>query len=185
MPTFHTHHLRRDQHSSPSSSDMSLSGEIGAHRESSASDCLSEVDLEGEDVEPKRQHSGDATKWTCRICYLGLQSHGQDSGVAIELGCSCKGGLGAVHRKCAETWFKIKGDTICEICGATALNVSGEQANEAHVAAAALSPAPAPAPLILVETRTFCHSRRVMNFLLACLLFAFVISWLFHFHVLN
>ncbi|GKF40777.1 RINGv domain-containing protein, partial [Tanacetum coccineum] len=25
----------------------------------------------------------------------------------IELGCNCKGDLGAAHKQCVETWFKI------------------------------------------------------------------------------
>ncbi|WCJ20404.1 RING/FYVE/PHD zinc finger superfamily protein [Euphorbia peplus] len=156
------------------STEMSFSGEIGAHRNS---DCLSEVDLEGGKVHLKSDHH----QRDCRICHLGLEN-----GVAFELGCSCKGDLGSAHKKCAETWFKIKGNTICEICGVTALNVSGEQANETQstAATAAVSSAPA-APTILVETRTFWHSRRVMNFLLACMVFAFVISWLFHFKILS
>ncbi|XP_021682456.2 uncharacterized protein LOC110666324 isoform X2 [Hevea brasiliensis] len=162
---------------------MSFSGEIGAHRDSSVSDCLSDVDLESGALEGKL-HLDDKTDRDCRICHLVLESNELENGAAIELGCSCKGDLGAAHKKCAETWFKIKGNMICEICGVTALNVAGEQANGAHSATAALSSAPT-APLISVETRTFWHSRRIMNFLLACMVFAFVISWLFHFKVLS
>ncbi|XP_065877277.1 uncharacterized protein [Euphorbia lathyris] len=174
MPTENTgHHLRR------SSSEMSFSGEIGAHRNS---DCLSEVDLESGKLHLCDNYKTDQRD--CRICHLGLESNEQENGVAIELGCSCKGDLGSAHKKCAETWFKIKGNTICEICGGTALNITGEQPNETHSTAAAVSSAPA-APMILVETRTFWHSRRIMNFLLACMVFAFVISWLFHFKILS
>lgn len=46
----------------------------------------------------------------CRICHLSLVSSSPSSGIAIELGCSCKDDLAAAHRHCAETWFKIKGN---------------------------------------------------------------------------
>ncbi|XP_021647706.2 uncharacterized protein LOC110640641 [Hevea brasiliensis] len=183
MATAHTSHFNTDHHLSRSSCDLSFSGEIGAHRDSSASDFLSGVDLESGVLEGK-PHLDGKTERDCRICHLGLEGNERENGAAIDLGCSCKGDLGAAHKKCAETWFKIKGNMICEICGVPAVNVAGEQANEAHSAAAPVSSAPM-APLILVESRTFWHSRRIMNLLLACMVFAFVISWLFHFKVLS
>ncbi|CAA7052205.1 unnamed protein product [Microthlaspi erraticum] len=117
----------------------------------------------------------------CRICHLGVETSG---GGAIELGCSCKDDLAVAHRHCAETWFKIKGDKVCEICQSLARNVGG--ANEmvtltvderelrngeetAGVAAAA------------VENRW--QPQRMVNIVLACMVFGFFISWLFHFHV--
>lgn len=71
---------------------------------------------------------------------------------------------------------------ICEICGAVAVNIIGGQASEpsnATIAAVGVSSA----PVVLSETRRFWHGRRIMNFLLACMIFAFVISWLFHFKI--
>lgn len=49
----------------------------------------------------------------CRICHLSLQVGGSDmeSGNAIQLGCSCKNDMAAAHENCAETWFRIKGNT--------------------------------------------------------------------------
>lgn len=72
----------------------------------------------------------------------------------------------------------------CEICGSVAENVSCtneaellEQWNEANdVATVAV-------PLSSSETRNFWQGHRFLNFLLACMVFAFVISWLFHFNV--
>ncbi|CAN0854620.1 hypothetical protein LINGRAHAP2_LOCUS5958 [Linum grandiflorum] len=145
------------------------------HRNSTASDCLSDLDLESGELSSSRD---------CRICHLGLLSNEQESGVAIELGCSCKGDLAAAHKKCAETWFKIKGNMVCEICGSTAANVAGEQTNVALTANAAAAVSTPAAPMILVEARPAWHSRRIMNFLLACMVLAFVVSWLFHFKVL-
>ncbi|KAI8540049.1 hypothetical protein RHMOL_Rhmol09G0231300 [Rhododendron molle] len=71
----------------------------------------------------------------------------------------------------------------CEICGSTARNVAGaneaellEQWNEANDAVAV-------GPVPFAETRRFWRGSRFLNFLLACMVFAFVISWLFHFNV--
>lgn len=93
-----------------------------------------------------------------------------------------KDDLAAAHKHCAETWFKIRGNKTCEICGSIAHNVAGaneaellEQWNEANDAATAAAPS--------AETRNFWQGHRFLNFLLACMVFAFVISWLFHFNV--
>ncbi|MCE3217179.1 hypothetical protein HAX54_010898 [Datura stramonium] len=147
-----------------------------------------EIDLESGELELK-VHKEEKT---CRICHLSLLKCGgigdddqllePSGGTAIELGCSCKGDLAAAHKQCAETWFKIKGNTICEICGAAAVNVIGGQASEASNAIIT-SMGVSSAPVVLSETRRFWHGRRIMNFLLACMIFAFVISWLFHFKI--
>ncbi|KAJ8443864.1 hypothetical protein Cgig2_032688 [Carnegiea gigantea] len=145
----------------------------------------------------------------CRICHLSLDASNPESGLPIELGCSCKDDLAAAHKQCAEAWFKIRGNKslatelnagdhhqsasffgdyvskTCEICGSTARNVVGvnevemtEQWNETNETAAATGAPPHPA-----ETRHFWQGHRFLNFLLACMVFAFVISWLFHFNV--
>ncbi|XP_055831675.1 uncharacterized protein LOC129900687 [Solanum dulcamara] len=150
-----------------------------------------EIDLESGELEMKLHNKEERD---CRICHLSLLKSGGISsggdqvketsgGMAIELGCSCKGDLGAAHKQCAETWFKTKGNTICEICGTNALNIVGEQMTEANNTTGATLAASA-APVALSETRGFWHGRRVMNFLLASMVFAFVISWLFHFNIL-
>ncbi|KAK6122073.1 hypothetical protein DH2020_044186 [Rehmannia glutinosa] len=143
-------------------------------RESSVSECSVEiVDLESGPVETKL-HLATAMR-DCRICYLSMDTTNQDCGIPIELGCSCKDDLAAAHKQCAEAWFKIKGNKTCEICGSIAQNVAGvnesefiEQWNETNDAA---------------ESRNFWQGHRFLNFLLACMVFAFVISWLFHFNV--
>jgi hypothetical protein len=56
----------------------------------------------------------------CRVCHLGLSSGNSES---IVLGCACKQDLSRSHKDCAEEWFKIRGNTVCEICGETAKNV--------------------------------------------------------------
>ncbi|KAK8925881.1 hypothetical protein KSP39_PZI018343 [Platanthera zijinensis] len=60
----------------------------------------------------------------CRICSLGLESSFcRELGFPMELGCSCKDDLASAHQKCAERWFKIKGDWNCEICGSMVKNL--------------------------------------------------------------
>ncbi|PSR95077.1 E3 ubiquitin-protein like [Actinidia chinensis var. chinensis] len=166
-----------------------IEGVVGPHRlrESSANDFASyDVDLERGDLEVKVRLGKEERD--CRICHLKLVGRGgggdEEAGVAIELGCACKGDLANAHKQCAETWFKIRGNTTCEICGATALNVVGEQTNEGNGATASISEALA-GPATVAENQGFWHGRRVMNTLLTCLVFAFVVSWLFHFHLLS
>ncbi|EEE55675.1 hypothetical protein OsJ_04088 [Oryza sativa Japonica Group] len=80
------------------------------------------------------------------------------------LGCSCKDDLSCAHKQCAETWFKIRGNRICEICGSTACNVVGigdaefiEQWNESSNTAA--SQMPASEPRRFMELR-IAHSKK-------------------------
>ncbi|KAM3352585.1 hypothetical protein ACQJBY_024050 [Aegilops geniculata] len=155
----------------------------GRDRKSCVSECsLDDVDLEAGPAAEITKASPDKDEMNCRICHLGLESAAAESGAGIVLGCSCKDDLSCAHKQCAETWFKIRGNKICEICGSTACNVVGfgdaefmEQWNESGNSAATQAPAN--------ETRRFWQGHRFLNFLLACMVFAFVISWLFHFNV--
>ncbi|MED6175985.1 hypothetical protein PIB30_083559 [Stylosanthes scabra] len=153
-------------------------------RASSASDCS--VDLGNATGVPEIKlhlnNNNIKVERDCRICHMGLESDSSESGVPIELGCACKDDLAAAHKICAETWFKIKGNLICEICHSVARNVNGaldhssDSNNTATIAALSSHATPA-------EARRFWHGHRFLNFLLACMVFAFVISWLFHFNV--
>ncbi|PWA41868.1 Zinc finger, RING-CH-type [Artemisia annua] len=136
--------------------------------------------------------SKDETR-DCRICHLSLDLSNEENegenGIPIELGCSCKDDLAAAHKHCAEAWFKIKGNKTCEICGSIAQNVAGaneaelmEQWNEANDAMS-VATAPGGTTTTTSDTRNFWQGHRFLNFLLACMVFAFVISWLFHFNV--
>ncbi|XP_065872852.1 uncharacterized protein [Euphorbia lathyris] len=178
------HHLHSDDEEQQrrSSSESGCSSEIV--KESSRS-SVSEMDLEC-GVPETKLHLANVEK-DCRICHLSLDVGNQDSGLPIELGCSCKEDLAAAHKHCAEAWFKIKGNKTCEICGSVARNVVGpnevelvEQWNEVNEAAAVVTAAPS---VHIAETRHFWQGHRFLNFLLACMVFAFVISWLFHFNV--
>ncbi|KAL3521165.1 hypothetical protein ACH5RR_019314 [Cinchona calisaya] len=152
--------------------------------ESSVSECSVVVVDQEDGSQDTKLHLSKSVR-DCRICHLGLDAANQESGVPIELGCSCKDDLAAAHKQCAEAWFKIKGNKTCEICGSIARNVAGaneaesmEQWNEPNeVPGAAAAPAP------LSVSRNFWQGHRFLNFLLACMVFAFVISWLFHFNV--
>ncbi|TKY47496.1 queuine tRNA-ribosyltransferase subunit QTRTD1 [Spatholobus suberectus] len=155
-------------------------------RGSSVSECCVEVDP----VPDAKVHL-DMVKRNCRICHLSMDmtDHNNESGTVnpIELGCSCTEDLAAAHKHCAETWFKIKGNKICEISGSIASNVAGvvevettEHWNEANNDASTVPPTGPASP---AETRHFWQSHRFLNFLLACMVFAFVISWLFHFNM--
>ncbi|ESW12436.1 hypothetical protein PHAVU_008G112400 [Phaseolus vulgaris] len=174
-----------DDYSFACVSDPEAGGVSHSGRASSVSECSVEVETRT-GVPEIKVHLARVEK-DCRICHMGLESDSHESGAPIELGCSCKDDLAAAHKHCAEAWFKIKGNRTCEICHSVARNVYGtnedstehvSDGNNATTAAATLS-TPAPS----TEPRRFWHGHRFLNFLLACMVFAFVISWLFHFNV--
>ncbi|KAK8546138.1 hypothetical protein V6N12_026940 [Hibiscus sabdariffa] len=57
-----------------------------------------------------------------------------------------------------------------------------EQWNDSNDPTSASAPA-APVAIRGSESRNFWQGHRFLNFLLACMVFAFVISWLFHFNI--
>ncbi|CAN8254604.1 unnamed protein product [Cochlearia groenlandica] len=65
--------------------------------------------------------SSNSEERQCRIC----QSKVVESSYGIDLGCLCKDDLAFAHLKCAETWFQLKGDEVCEICRSLARNIAG------------------------------------------------------------
>lgn len=89
-------------------STTEIVGAVDKRRDSSVSDCSVVVDLEA-DAEETKVHLSKSER-DCRICHLSLDAPNQESGVPIELGCSCKDDLAAAHKQCAEAWFKIKGN---------------------------------------------------------------------------
>ncbi|KAB5534132.1 hypothetical protein DKX38_017218 [Salix brachista] len=137
----------------------------------------------------------------CRICHLtseGLLEPTDTTTTAtttsmdlIQLGCRCKHELGFAHLYCAEAWFKLKGNRldealqysvayliifcllrICEICGVTAVNITGIRDNRfperRFISSGGHSSERNGGCL---RGQTFC------NFLMACLVIAFVIPW--------
>lgn len=160
------------------------SHEISGVQEPCRNSCISDssVELDLDCGTPEIKVNVEKAEKDCRICHLNLESNAQESGVPIVLGCLCKEDLAAAHKQCAETWFKIKGNKTCEICGTTAKNVLGtgeadfiETWNDSSNITAV--------PALQTETRSFWQGHRFLNFLLACMVFAFVISWLFHFNI--
>ncbi|KAJ4836557.1 hypothetical protein Tsubulata_013436 [Turnera subulata] len=181
-----SHHQQQSDDEEKRSSSSSSSSESGSCSEivKERGSSVSELDLES-GVSEVKAHLAKVER-DCRICHLTLDAGNLESGLPIELGCSCKDDLAAAHKQCAEAWFKIKGNKICEICGSVARNVAGanetelgEQWNQAGDGAVAT----APTAVQPSETSNFWQGHRFLNFLLACMVFAFVISWLFHFNV--
>ncbi|TYI87624.1 hypothetical protein E1A91_D04G148400v1 [Gossypium mustelinum] len=147
-------------------------GEIdgGASDPRRVSDCSVEAEIEGGVAEIK-VHLAKVEK-DCRICHLGLESNSHESGVPIELGCSCKDDLAAAHKLCAEAWFKIRGNKTCEICHSIARNVVGvnEGTDQSNDTNSSTTTAAVPGPAAHTDTPSFWHGHRILNFLLACML---------------
>ncbi|KAK6932701.1 Zinc finger, RING-CH-type [Dillenia turbinata] len=106
----------------------------------------------------------------CRICHLTSES------VLIQLGCKCKADLGVAHTHCAEAWFKLKGNRFCEICGETAQNIKGaadnrfmEEWNDSGLTGGSNSTSN--------RARRCLRGQPFCNFLMACLVIAFVLPW--------
>jgi|UniRef100_A0A2N9IQT5 hypothetical protein len=89
-------------------SETEIVGVSDKERGSSVSECSVEVDLECGVAEAK-VHLAKVER-DCRICHLSMDATNPESGIPIELGCSCKDDLAAAHKQCAEAWFKIKGN---------------------------------------------------------------------------
>ncbi|CAA6665642.1 unnamed protein product [Spirodela intermedia] len=106
----------------------------------------------------------------CRICHLTQERlEGSESSELISLGCGCKDDLALSHRHCSEAWFKLKGNRTCEICGLVAKNVTGvedggflEEWSERRSG----------------DARCW-RSQPLCNFLMACLVIAFILPWFF------
>ncbi|PUZ54920.1 hypothetical protein GQ55_5G170700 [Panicum hallii var. hallii] len=114
----------------------------------------------------------------CRICQLGPEDGGGSAAPeseVIRLGCCCKDELGTAHRRCAEAWFRIKGDRRCEICGSDAKNITGlevknfmEQWHGRRMANIQTTE----------ERESHCWRQQpCCNFLLASLLIVFMLPW--------
>lgn len=118
----------------------------------------------------------------CRVCHLGLYSGNRES---MELGCACKQDLALCHRDCAEEWFKVRGNRICEICGQTVKNVRPLESEETNVARLEVDGAQSDLQRVVVRTTAvsrfrFCWQKQLIrNSLLACLVVVFMVPWFF------
>uniref|UniRef100_M4E2G6 RING-CH-type domain-containing protein n=2 Tax=Brassica campestris TaxID=3711 RepID=M4E2G6_BRACM len=96
--------------------------------ESDASEKAKEKEFHVVDLSGGGEESDNGQR-ICRICHFGSdQTPDRVSGKSvsvdlIEIGCKCKNELGLAHFHCAEAWFKLRGNSVCEICGSSALNV--------------------------------------------------------------
>ncbi|CAH2074547.1 unnamed protein product [Thlaspi arvense] len=151
-----------------------------------------EIPDSDDDLESESELSGSiggSPEKDCRICHLGLESSRLECGDPMILGCSCKDDLGYVHKQCAETWFKIKGNKTCEICRSIALNFSkvanevDQTATETNVDDVEAGNASTVVATSDSDDRRFWRGNRFLNFLLTCMVSAFVISWFFHFNL--
>lgn len=120
----------------------------------------------------------------CRICHLSSEQPWKLPLFAaktdlIMLGCGCKGELSVAHFYCAEAWFKLKGNRICEICGEMANNVRGvgnesfmEEWKDSRINANATDSSN-------MGAEGCWQGQPLCNFLMACLVIAFVVPWFF------
>ncbi|XP_073027452.1 uncharacterized protein [Primulina eburnea] len=125
--------------------------------------------------------SGDSSEENyrvCRICHLSSKESGKSLMDLIELGCECKGELELVHKDCGEAWFGIRGNRFCEICGETAKNIKGvgnnefmEEWNEHRSSDTGNSSSE--------NNRRCLRGQPLCNFLMACLVIAFILPWFF------
>ncbi|XP_019169250.1 PREDICTED: uncharacterized protein LOC109165089 isoform X1 [Ipomoea nil] len=116
----------------------------------------------------------------CRICHLNAKEDEAKTKDLIELGCGCKGELGFSHLRCAEAWFKLKGNRFCEICGETARNVTGagsrsfmEEWSDGRPSSGHSGSSGESGSRCCLERQPLC------NFLMGCLVIAFVLPWFF------
>ncbi|KAL2613438.1 hypothetical protein R1flu_025130 [Riccia fluitans] len=107
----------------------------------------------------------------CRVCQVNL---GPKESL-MDLGCACKRDLAHAHQECAETWFRVRGNRKCEICGEIAQNV-----HLVEVPAGTSTENTTTITVVTVHHRYACQNRPV-RVLLAFLIAAFLVPWLFRF----
>lgn len=137
---------------------------------------------EGRHVSNASKDDAADGEMVCRVCHLGLLTGNSES---IELGCACKQDLALCHRDCAEEWFKIRGNTVCEICGETAKNVhipEPVESTAAHLEADGARPNSYMAFVgvsTMLRLRYYWRRQLVRNVLLASLVVICTVPWLF------
>eukprot|EP00252_Welwitschia_mirabilis_P024342 TRINITY_DN7185_c0_g1_i1.p1 TRINITY_DN7185_c0_g1~~TRINITY_DN7185_c0_g1_i1.p1 ORF type:complete len:344 (+),score=81.76 TRINITY_DN7185_c0_g1_i1:282-1313(+) len=131
------------------------------------------VKIDGGNASTTTMAIDDDGEHVCRVCHLNSEGRPGSSDL-INLGCECKDDLSLAHRHCAEAWFKIRGNRVCEICGETANNIVGsvdaqfmEEWNERDVA------------FMEHEDRRCWRRQRLCNILLGFMVIAFILPWFF------
>jgi len=138
--------------------------------------------LEGKHVSNASKDDAADGETVCRVCHLGLNSGNSES---IELGCACKQDLALCHRDCAEEWFKIRGNIVCEICGETAKNVhipEPAESTAAHLEANGTEPNSQrdfANATTMTRLRYLWANQLIRNSLLASMIVIFMVPWFF------
>lgn len=143
-----------------------------------------ELGLKGEGKHVSNSSKDDAAdgEAACRVCHLGFSSGNSER---IELGCACKQDLGLCHRDCAEEWFKIRGNTVCEICGETVKNVRIPEPVNSTASRLEADGADAQTHREFVRSTAMSRLRYmwanqlIRNSLLASMIVVFMIPWFF------
>ncbi|KAI3697808.1 hypothetical protein L6452_30905 [Arctium lappa] len=160
--------------------DGNLVGKEELNDKRVVSSCAIDVKLGDDDDDGGRE-------MVCRICHLSsdqspergvtsVDGKMKEKSILVQLGCGCKDELGVAHTHCAEAWFKLKGNRICEICGEGARNIRGIIHEQMGVewndrgSYASYSPE---------RHGVWWRGQPCCNFLLACLIVAFVLPWFF------
>ncbi|CAN6849811.1 unnamed protein product [Brassica oleracea] len=114
----------------------------------------------------------------CRICHLPFQKM-----VLMNKKKTKKKQETVKMKKKKSNWVSFANWVVqdqrnmtCEICGATAINVAGEQSNQESNASAHSQTT---AGQTQTDIRGTWHGRCVMNFLLAVMIFAFIVTCFF------
>ncbi|KAK4440070.1 hypothetical protein Salat_0341900 [Sesamum alatum] len=145
---------------------------VGADQSSSCS-----IDINCTDPEADDQN-------ICRICLLSAKEADENAAELIELGCGCKGELGLAHVRCAEAWFRSKGNRLCEICGDTAKNIRDGVSDNGFMEEWAERRAGVSRIGVFDGSGTGCMgAQRLCNLIMACLVLAFVLPWFFRVNI--
>ncbi|XP_058083882.1 uncharacterized protein LOC131231641 isoform X3 [Magnolia sinica] len=92
-------------------------------RSSPTSKALGQTDASEDLISPAHLGDGDEEipeeDAVCRVCLDDLS----EGGSSLQLECRCKGALRLIHEECAMKWFGIKGNRMCDVCGAEILNL--------------------------------------------------------------
>lgn len=155
----------------------------------SKTSCVIDLDLTPKEEEHEKIGEYSGGERVCRICHLNSDQSNEmmtTRAGLIELGCGCKDELGIAHGHCAESWFKIRGIRQCEICGETAKNVMGvgdyrfmEAWNQAGAQGGEGGGGSNAGGVSDGSDRGCCGRQPFCNFLMGCLVIAFVLPWFF------
>ncbi|KAF5481526.1 hypothetical protein F2P56_002168 [Juglans regia] len=147
-----------DEKSKPDQTDTTINIDVGSNCNEMSAELL------------------DAEKDSCRICHLSSEQLSRTTSL-IQLGCSCKGELGISHRHCAEAWFRSKGNRLCEICGETAKNIAAIEDTRLILGMNGIRPVMASTRNSSESEITCSRRRHFKEFLVACLILAFILPW--------